>query len=399
MTKEPLKLITLFFIMLPVVLFGQFYPNKLNTKSATLKADSVYFEYIKNSSKENHKVDVVLKNLELNKSKSIETADANYADWLKRASSEDQYSKLEITSFKAAEINTPNLLLLESNYLEYIRIGDKNINKRNELLVAEFNKVNKVSAVELADANYFKIPLQSQQQNLNSEISATDTKPSNNELNTQPIQEIIISKTEIIEPIKQTFPDTLTIVNKENVKEPKSESKTTLTEPAPVAIINKSKSDQSNVQSQSNSKWKTDIPVTEAQQENIKKGFYLVNEGETVYRVSINTNVSTEKIRELNHLTNNNIKPGTKLIISNSISEANKGQNQLNTSITNSKWKTDIPVTESQAENMKNGFYVVNEGETLYRVSVNTNLSIQKLKALNNLKSNNIYPGTKLIIK
>ena len=71
----------------------------------------------------------------------------------------------------------------------------------------------------------------------------------------------------------------------------------------------------------------------------------------------------------------------------------------MNTSITNSKWKTDIPVTESQVENMKNGFYVVNEGETLYRVSVNTNLSIQKLKALNNLKSNNIYPGTKLIIK
>ena len=99
---------------------------------------------------------------------------------------------------------------------------------------------------------------------------------------------------------------------------------------------------------------------------------------------SVAARVSTEKIRELNHLTNNNIKPGTKLIISNSISEANKGQNQLNTSITNSKWKTDIPVTESQAENMKNGFYVVNEGETLYRVSVNTNLSIQKLKALNN---------------
>ena len=118
MIKEPLKLITLFFIMLPVVLFGQFYPNKLNTKSATLKADSVYFEYIKNSSKENHKVDIVLKNLELNKSKSIEIADAKYADWLKRASSEEKYSKLEITSLKAAEINTPNLLLLESNYLE-----------------------------------------------------------------------------------------------------------------------------------------------------------------------------------------------------------------------------------------------------------------------------------------
>ena len=151
--------------------------------------------------------------------------------------------------------------------------------------------------------------------------------------------------------------------------------------------------------SNTNSKWKTDIPVTEEQAENIKNGFYIVNDGETLYRVSVNTKLSTDKIRELNHLSNNNIRPGTKLIISNAKIQTNYNKSQLSTSKNNSKWKTDIPVTEEQAENIKNGFYIVNDGETLYRVSVNTNVSLEKLKKLNNLKNNNIYPGTKLIIK
>ena len=81
------------------------------------------------------------------------------------------------------------------------------------------------------------------------------------------------------------------------------------------------------------------------------------------------------------------------------ITISKKTKNALSRTKNTSKWKIDIPVTEEQAENINKGFYVVNEGETLYRVSVNTNLSVDKLKAFNNLKNNNIYPGTKLIIK
>lgn len=60
------------------------------------------------------------------------------------------------------------------------------------------------------------------------------------------------------------------------------------------------------------------------------------------------------------------------------------------------------PVVSSaneQADNIKQGFYIVGAGETMYRVSVNTKVSVNKIKELNKLKNNNIYPGTKLIIK
>ena len=62
-------------------------------------------------------------------------------------------------------------------------------------------------------------------------------------------------------------------------------------------------------------------------------------------------------------------------------------------------WLTDIPVTDEQKENIKNGFYIVQKGETLYRVAVNTGVTTNDLRRLNNLQSNSIKPGTKLKLK
>lgn len=62
-------------------------------------------------------------------------------------------------------------------------------------------------------------------------------------------------------------------------------------------------------------------------------------------------------------------------------------------------WLTDIPVTDEQKENIKNGFYFVQKGETLYRVAVNTGVTTNDLRRLNNLQSNSIKPGTKLKLK
>ena len=63
------------------------------------------------------------------------------------------------------------------------------------------------------------------------------------------------------------------------------------------------------------------------------------------------------------------------------------------------KWRTDIPVTEDQKRNIEQGFYIVQHGETLYRVSVNTGVTTNELRRINNLKSNSIKPGTKLLLK
>lgn len=64
-----------------------------------------------------------------------------------------------------------------------------------------------------------------------------------------------------------------------------------------------------------------------------------------------------------------------------------------------SKFRTDIPVTAEQAKNIENGFYIVSEGETLFRVYVNTKVKLAELRRINNLKSNDVKPGRKLLLK
>jgi OOP family OmpA-OmpF porin len=63
-----------------------------------------------------------------------------------------------------------------------------------------------------------------------------------------------------------------------------------------------------------------------------------------------------------------------------------------------SKFRTDIGVSPEQAENITNGFYILQEGETLYRAAINSKVPISELRRINKLKSNNVYPGTKLLL-
>ena len=62
-------------------------------------------------------------------------------------------------------------------------------------------------------------------------------------------------------------------------------------------------------------------------------------------------------------------------------------------------FKTNIPISEDQAKNIKNGFYITQEGETLYRVFVNTKIPLEDLRRLNGIKNNIIAPGTKLLLR
>ena len=62
-------------------------------------------------------------------------------------------------------------------------------------------------------------------------------------------------------------------------------------------------------------------------------------------------------------------------------------------------FRTNIPISEEQAKNIVNGFYITQEGETLYRVFVNTKIPLEDLRRINDLKSNNLVPGTKLLLR
>ncbi len=56
-------------------------------------------------------------------------------------------------------------------------------------------------------------------------------------------------------------------------------------------------------------------------------------------------------------------------------------------------------LNDDQKLNVKNGFYIIQAGETLYRVYVKTGVPIEKLKLINNLKDNNVKLGQKIYLK
>ena len=58
-----------------------------------------------------------------------------------------------------------------------------------------------------------------------------------------------------------------------------------------------------------------------------------------------------------------------------------------------------VEVSEEQKQNIQNGFYIIQPGETLYRVYVNTGVSVEDLKRINKLKNLNVTEGQKLILK
>jgi outer membrane protein OmpA-like peptidoglycan-associated protein/tetratricopeptide (TPR) repeat protein len=57
------------------------------------------------------------------------------------------------------------------------------------------------------------------------------------------------------------------------------------------------------------------------------------------------------------------------------------------------------PLQDSEKNNVEEGFYIVRKGDTLYRVFLNTKVSVEELKRLNNLTNNNIAVGQKLLLK
>ena len=273
---------------------------------------------------------------------------------------------------------------------------------------------NKKTAVEIADAKYFKNQGKSnpeaertKAQSLSAENSSIDNSYSEkrekesrsipNPVIIEDVEKTIVTnkdlnkkkvfETKKIEEIQQTRNNDNLITEREK----EVENSTTIAQPT-------SAEKESFGQTNTTNKWKTDLPITNAQTENMEQGFYIVQKGETLYRVSVNTKIPIEKLKQMNSLATNNIPTGTKLLLAENIKEKNVAKKEL-TPVTNTKWKTDVPLTENQEENIKNGFYIVSEGETMYRVSVNTKISIDKIKELNKLKSNNLYPGTKLIIK
>lgn len=104
----------------------------------------------------------------------------------------------------------------------------------------------------------------------------------------------------------------------------------------------------------------------------INKEIYIVKRGDTLYSIARDNNISVAELKNINNITNNTIYIGQELYLKNKIVE--------------------------EEPNVNDDIYVVKKGDTLYSISKKLNISIDTLKALNKLNTNEIYVGQQLIL-
>lgn len=99
----------------------------------------------------------------------------------------------------------------------------------------------------------------------------------------------------------------------------------------------------------------------------IEEGIYIVKQGDSLYSIANKYNTTVNDIKRLNNLSSNELSIGQRL---------------------------KIPVISNN-----DNYYLVKKGDTLYSIARNNNITVLELKRLNNLTSNEIYEGQKLILK
>ena len=97
--------------------------------------------------------------------------------------------------------------------------------------------------------------------------------------------------------------------------------------------------------------------------------YYTIAKGDSLWSIANKFNTTVANLKSLNNLSSNLLQIGQKLKISAT--------------------KVDQP----------NEYYTVKKGDTLYSIASSNNLTVQELKDLNNLTSNNLSIGQSLLIK
>ena len=115
-----------------------------------------------------------------------------------------------------------------------------------------------------------------------------------------------------------------------------------------------------------------------------KVGVHTVRRGESLDKISRIYGITIKKLKELNGLSGNTIYPDQKLYVA-SKSETEQVQKDSNGN------GDEINGNTSKS-------YKVRYGDTLWDIAKKYGISVKKLKAANNLRSNNIRPGIILVI-
>ena len=118
-----------------------------------------------------------------------------------------------------------------------------------------------------------------------------------------------------------------------------------------------------------------------------QKKTYTVQKGDTFYSISKKLDVTVAELKEWNTINSNALSVNQELVYYTVESENSVQQ------------VPDAPALINSNTSAKNTYYLVKSGDTLYQIAHDNNMSINELKALNNLTSDNLRISQKLAVK
>lgn len=121
-----------------------------------------------------------------------------------------------------------------------------------------------------------------------------------------------------------------------------------------------------------------------------EKATYTVKSGDTLYNISKRLDVTITELQKWNDLSGNEIELGQELVYY-----------LPNKEMTESDELPEEPSDPliSRSSNTENTFYIVKSGDTLYEIAQDHNMTVDQLRALNNLSGSNLRIGQKLAVK
>lgn len=151
---------------------------------------------------------------------------------------------------------------------------------------------------------------------------------------------------------------------------------------------------------------------------------YIVQRGDTLYSIAKRFNTTVSELKGINNLTTDVLTIGTKLILKETPSEdlnniyvvkkgdtlysiANnfnttpniiKNLNNLNTNLITVGQKLLIPTTTIPEEKDETEIYIVKKGDSLWSISKKYNITVDELIELNDLTTINLQIGDKLLV-
>lgn len=101
----------------------------------------------------------------------------------------------------------------------------------------------------------------------------------------------------------------------------------------------------------------------------LNENYYIVQKGDSLWSVARKYGLTVDKLKQLNNLSSNMLSVGQKLLVKDTSSSEEVGV-----------------------------YYTVKSGDTLYGIAKQYGLTVDELKAMNNLKSNNLTINQKLLV-